>query len=116
MRDNIIAPSPFSAADSTSSIHPPLAPRPSSFSGPLHPTAPTYAESTFTRDDTSYSGLDLRVVRELRKRLDTRVKLSSVVQRAIELHSGEDISAERVCAIVERIVEEDVHMSLSWIC
>jgi hypothetical protein len=77
----------------------------------IRPTSADYEGSAFSREETPYSGIDDRVVRELRKRFDTgaNAKIADVVTRAIQAYTGSDVvDGERVAFIISKIVEDDV--------
>jgi len=92
---------------------PSLPPRPLSFGGHFNQfqaDQPTHDEPVYSREDTTFSGIDQHTVREIWKRFDSGAKIADVVQKAIEAYMGGGVGVDiaRVAEIITQIVEEDV--------
>jgi hypothetical protein len=73
----------------------------------IRPASAEYEGSAFSREETPYSGIEDRVVKELRKRFDA--KISDVVTRSVQAYIGSDgVDGEKVAFIISKIVEDDV--------
>jgi hypothetical protein len=68
--------------------------------------------SFFSQEDTPFSGIDERVLRELRKKFDSRTNVAHIVARAIADYTGTQTDIKRVGEIMASIVEQDVLQGL----
>ena len=106
--DRNLTPRPKTSAPANQSLHS-LPSRPLSFGGHFQPFQSTYDESVYSREDTPFTGIDQRTIREIRKRFDSGAKIADVVQKAIEAYNGGvGVDMTRVAEIITQIVADEV--------